>query len=532
MLNKDIQYINIIKTQNNIKIENQIFQNNQLKDEEQSIFLLDNDNISNDTIFKLQTLEHNIPLTYTTAIYEDEQYIVNNDQTTLDTKIIFDHSHHITAPTQKIEQTKQFYNNSKIDYLISPYSILNNLIHTNLKENSLNLLILNNTIYTIILDKDKRYCYSVIKHLTSFEDIKQSSFYNDEIVEQKLYDEIYNLELNEIITDITKDFYDKNNSDTFIETINIFYHIKQLNDEQLKNLTDTLMLDITYTQIDLNKILFEMVQKPNINKQSFIQPRKKKSPFSFFAWSIIALFSTFVAGFIFYYFQTPNKEDNNKIKELKKITKTIKQPIKIKEIALPNHITNNAYIISNIKNIFNTISDNEVLKEIQLQQNESTLVYTFTNENSYEKYLKPRLLKLYNNSENVLSSRNNSIFSAIVSNSDIINKYKPTFKIYKQDKNSKNFDTNSSYTLIKSFLNNKTTIKKLSTTKTKYTTISYKVLSIVNTPQEFFDIIEKINKTNYSILLSYPIEFSKSKQGLSINFILKFNILVLLTNKR
>ena len=56
MLDKTIQYVNIIKTGKNIKIENQILQKDAIIKQENSIFLLQENNISNDAILKLQTL--------------------------------------------------------------------------------------------------------------------------------------------------------------------------------------------------------------------------------------------------------------------------------------------------------------------------------------------------------------------------------------------------------------------------------------------------------------------------------------------
>lgn len=518
------QYINVIKTQQNIKINYQILQNNQILKSEQSIFLLEDNSLSLDTNYKLQILQNSTPKTYISAICEDEQQtIVSNTEATSTekTSIYFDHNHQITLPNSNIENIKQFYNNSDIDYLISPFTILYNILHDDLQASSLNLLILNNNIYSIILDENKRFCISCIKQLTPFEDIKKSNFYTDEIVEQKLYDEIYSLELNENISSITQSFYENNKDASFIQNINIYYNIKQLNETQLNTLTENLMIKVTYNLINLDEILYTIVKKQSIKKQSFIEPRAKKSSLSLGWWIVIVLLTTLVAGGIFYMLQTPEK---------KSITKTIQKKIKkvksekIEEISLPNHTNINTNLVDNLLDIFETISDDSVLKEIQLQKNESTLIYNFTIPNSYETILKPELLKIYEKSENILTSKNNSVYTAIISNTIPKNKMvKKATKKYKTNKQNIFLDKQNAIKILKSFFNTKTTIKNLSTSSTKYTTYRYKLTTIVATPKDFFNIIDKINKTNYSITLAYPIEFAKIKSGLEVNFKLRLN---------
>jgi hypothetical protein len=515
---KNKQYINIIKTQQNINIDYKIINNNQIIKNEKSVFLLDDDKLSVDTKYKLQTLQHDIASSYVTAICENkEQTIVSNTQQTSNdkTSINFNHNYNITLDNTSIEDTKQFYNND-IDYLISPFSILYNIINTNLIENSLNLFIFNNNIYSIVLDKDKRFIYSSIKQLTSFQDIEQSHFYKDEIVEQKLYDEIYNLELNDNISNITKEYYEQNENIDFLQTVNIYYHIKQLNDEQLSSLNQNLMIKVNYDSINLDDILYEISQKPSINKQSFIAHRKKKTSLSLVWWITIVLFTSFVTIGIFYFLQTSQDTKEQPIKTIKK------QPIKkIEEILLPNHININQNFTKYIKKIFDTISNDSVLKEIQLQKNESTLIYSYTIANSYEKTFKPKLLKFYKKSENILSSKNKSTYTAIISNTNPIEKIKT--KIVKKYKKNIFLDKKKTNEFLKNLFNSKTTIKYISTSKTKYITYSYKIMTIVENPKDFFAIVDTINKTNYSITISYPIGFAKTKKGLEINFKLRFS---------
>ena len=526
MFDKNIQYINIVKTQQNIKIDYEILKNNQVIKNEQSIFLLDDNSLSLDTNFKLQALEQNTPNSYITAICEDEdQIIIKQDDivSSSNTNIYFDHSHQISLSNEKIVKSKNFFCEGNIDYLVSPFSILQNKISENLQEDSLNIFILNNNIYAIILDSTKRYCLSTIKKLTSFNDIKESNFYSDDIVEQKLYEEVYSLELNENITNITKEFYEKNSDASFLKSINIYYNIKQLNDEQIETLNENLMLNINYELINIDEILYKMVKKPLIKKQSFIKPREKKSTLSFTMWILIAFITTAIAIGIFYILQVPEEP----IKPIKKETLKVKEKKELKkkvEILLPDHKTINEHIVNHILDIFETISDDSILKEIQLQKDESTLVYNYIKEDSYEKILKARLLKIYEVSENVLTSKNNKLFTAIISNTNILNKLdKKPSKKYKTTSKNKYLNKKESIKILKELFNKQTQIKQISSIDNKYNTQQYSIITLVTTPSELFDIINKINNMNYSIELSYPIEFAKVNDKLEISFRLKIN---------
>ncbi len=520
MFNNSIQYVNVIKSQHNIKVNYQILQNNKIIKNEQSIFLLDGDNLSLDTNYKLQTLEQHIPQTYITAICEDiSQTIIKKDQYTPNNNtasLVFDHNHLVTVPQNIIEQYKQLFNNTDLDYLISPFTILHHAISDNLIAKSLNIFILNNTIYGVILDQDKRYTYSAIKQLTPYDDIQNSEFYNDDIVEQKLYDEIYALELNENISTITKEFYEQNSS-IFIETINIFYHIKQLNDEQLNSLEENLMINLNYIDIGLDDIVMQLVKKPTIKTISFIQPRKKRSSLSFGFWIAIGLLTTLIAAGLIYFMQ-----DNPKVAQPTKTKQPTKKVVQtIKEVSIIDHIKYNNHITNTILDIFDVIDDYSVLKELQLQKDESTFIYTFTKANSYDDIVKPKLLKIYANSENVLTSQNNNIYTAIISNANL--KYTVPKNIYKPYHTKKFLTKDDSLKILKKIFNKRSSIKYIATTNSKYTTYIFNISMIIDTPQIFFDDIDKLNQQKYSIILDYPVEFSKNKNGIEVHFKIKVN---------
>jgi hypothetical protein len=531
-MNKNsVQYVNIVKNQQNIKIDYQIVDNNIVIKTEQSIFLLDDKQFSNDTSFKLQTLEDTLPRTYLSGICESsEQKIVSKDiePSLNEIAVTYDTNHNILLNNDAIQNSKLFHNQGKVDYLFSPFSILQSTIQEELIANSLNILILNDTIYAIVLDKDKRYIYSNTGSLTPYDEIKNSEFYNDEIVEQKLFDEVYLLELTDNISNIIKEFYEKEENSNFIESVNIFFVIKQLNDTQLESLQETLMMDINYNQISLDDALYDIAKRQSVSKYSFITPRKKKTGLPLPAWIAIAVVSTLIAIGALYALMDDEEEIPAQKQAIEK--EKPKKIIKSEPVKLNDHNHSNTQTIAFIKNIFDLIDDQSTLKEIQLQKYESTIVYNFKDEFSYEKTLQPELLKLYKKSENILTSKSKNQYNAIISNTGLINKIKHK-KIKYNPKETKYLDKTSATNLIKSFFNDKTTIKHKNETKTKYSKSTYLVKTIIKEPVEFYNIFEIVNKQPHSIELNYPIEFVKSEKGIELTLNLAINQNIPETNK-
>jgi len=525
MFNNNIQYINLIKNQQNLKIDYQLLNNNQITKSEQSIFLLENNKISNDAILKIESLQNLQPQTYICALCEDEtQKIVSSSDdiaNSNETLISYDTSHNIALNNSNILFSKQYYNNGEIDYLLSPFTILHEILYKDLNSNSLNLLILNDKIYCVILDENKRLSYSCIKHLTPYNSVNDSEFFEDEITKQKLYEEMYALELQENISNITKEYYEKNSNSIFIESVNIFYQIRQLSNEQINNIRNIIMLDINYTQVQIEKIIFDLLSKQQIHKQNFINIRKKKKSSLGFILIILFLLTSLIASGLFIYKKLQKEDEVKKEIIVKKEIKKKKEIIK--EIALPNHKLQNKQKVDLIKKLFSTIDTYSVLREIQIQEDESTFVYSFKNKDSFEKKLQPSLMKIYKNSQNVLSTLKNSVYTAIISNTNLINKndlIKP--KLYKPSKEFSYLNKNETKNYLIELLNLKNiTLNK--TNSSKYKTFIFSVSSIIKSPQDFFNMIDKINTQYYSISLAYPIEFAKNNDMLKVQFSLKFN---------
>ncbi len=517
---KDIQYINLIKIEQNVKLDNQIFTNGKLLTAEQSIFLLENNKLSTDALFKIKVLENEVPNTLITAICEDPgQTIIkkSNIKNKNETELLFDPSHNISLDNGTIALTKSYYNNGNIDYLISPFTILHDEIMVDPKQNSLNLFIFNNTIYALFLNDKKRLGHSSIHQLTPSIEIKKSNFYENEVVEQVLYDEIYLLELGETITTILKEYYEASSSSNFCEVVNIYYVIKHLENKHLENLKSTLALDISYNPINIDDTVDTIVRRENIESYSFTKKRKKKSKLTILIWFMIALFTTGLALYSFYYLQQASSDDNNTTKNQAQQIATKGKQIEA-EVDLPNHIATNKNIITLITNIFNSIDDNSVLKEIQIAQNESTIIYEFKAINPFEEALKPKLLKFYESSENILTTEAKGTFTSIISNVNLLNKFEPTTKRYIPVNQERFLTTEDAKKGIEQLFDNNATVKLLSQNETKYVQYVYEVSTLLQTPVEFFNKIKLLEKQNYSIMLDYPIEFSQTNRGLETSF--------------
>ena len=160
MFNKNTQFINIIKSQQNIKINYQILNDNKIIKSEHSTFLLENNKISNDAILKIESLKNSTSNTYITALCENSsQKIITNESIISNTltTAYFDTRNSIVLDNTEFENNLNFYGKDNTNYFISPFSILQNIMSEKLDEKSLNMLVHNEYLYAI---------YSLEHHLS------------------------------------------------------------------------------------------------------------------------------------------------------------------------------------------------------------------------------------------------------------------------------------------------------------------------------------------------------------------------------
>ena len=523
---KNVQYINIKQYDKQLKIDNQILKDDQLQKTEHTSFLID-DKLSDDSISKLNILQKDINKTFLITICEslNQQIVKSEDFHDNDYEIRkLNTTYSIAIPKVDIENKKDFFDKTGIDYIFSPFTILyNNIISNNANANSLNILILNNTIYAFILDDKKRIVFSALKTLTAFNDVQDSEFSSDDLDGQKLFDEMHTLEIQNLITTITSEFYAQNNSDTFCESVSILYTIKQLTQEQLQTIQDTIMLEVEYLSLDLNNNLFSLSKQVTASRSSFSKPREKKNKKSFLIWAIGAIATTLLVALVVFFIQEQIEEDKVQSKKEKAAKVLADKLVKDAKIKLPNHRTSNAKVSKVILSILDIIPYNSVLSELQLQKKDSTLVCNFLKEDTYEKNIKPKLLKLYKKSETLLVQENKPVFNAIILNSGLLPQKLSTKEVQPNYRKNKFVAKSTLIEQLQAFLPKNSKVEFRSKYKSKFLTYNFNVTTLFKEPIEFFNFVEELDKKSYAIIVKYPIEFAQTKKGLETTFNLQFH---------
>ncbi|MEA3289245.1 MAG: hypothetical protein U9Q04_03600 [Campylobacterota bacterium] len=523
--NNNKQFVNVLKRDDQIKIDYRVINNNKISKQENSTFLIKNNMLPEDAIFKLQTLQNESFPTYISSLYiKSSQTIKDNDKidSTQEKSVQLDDKKSIVIKSSEIEEDKKYFEATGIDYMVSPYTLLFNAIKDNKIENSMNILVYDNKLYIMILDNKKEISYFEILSLTPFANIKESNFYNDDIIGQKLYDEIHFLELQQCLNDTIKKYYESNDEVEFLEKINIFYSIKQLSDDQLELLYETLMVNISYDQLMIDNILYSILEDNDPLKYSFITPGIKKSDNKILKWMILLLVSILALGGVVYfkYMQQEEQPVISKIEPLKKSEKVSKKVIK-QEI-LPNHIKLNNEIVQHSLMLFDIVPFDALLQELEIKKDSSTFVANFIANSEGSIKMQDNLLRIYKESKVILEHKNKAVVSKIISNKSLIKEEDKKNDFLKYNKMQ--FKTKNKVQLIIENMTIKgTTVKFVSQKGKENLAFTYSLKSLVKDPKEFFAFVEKLNKQDHSIHLTYPIIFAKTKEGIVVEYELVFN---------
>lgn len=510
------QYVNIVKNANQIRIDNQILDENfNIESNDQSIFLQTDEYLPEDAIFKIATLDQNIHNTYlTTLLCNDAQSIMNNDDESLPlyASAYLNDTQSITCDKNLLFETQHFFQRTGIDFVFSPFNLLYLHAIATTTSNRMNILILENKIYFMILNDDNKVVYSQLKNMTSFEDIKNSDFYEDEIDRQKLFDEINYLETQKYITEAIEKYYELHMN--FLDEIDILYSYKQLSKEQITDLQSHFDMKINYRQISLDESLYELAQRQE--KQSFTKPRKKEKKSTSSNMTLVAVFTGVIAIALIYYFSLQSTVQQPKKQEIKTNIQ--------KAADLPNHIDSNKRIQQRVKQLFAIVPYSAVLNEITLNKDSSIIQGTLLSKDVYIKEIQPQLATLYANTNieydnpdketltaftitNSLLKKEPMIHNSVVPEY-IIDEFIPQQRITEQ---------------LKEMLPENTIISYKTKEQSKVTTFNFTVSCVFKTPQDFFNLIGQLNKELYSINISYPLNMRKTPEGIEANFILQFH---------
>ncbi|AXX93392.1 hypothetical protein CPU12_08535 [Malaciobacter molluscorum LMG 25693] len=511
-------YIGAIKNNNSLKLDYKKLENGQINESSQSIFISKDEILPRDAVHKINASQKEIDKTYiSTLLMSDDTKLVKRnlskrlkDYATTNLNNEFD----IAISKNKLFETRHYFEATGIDYIYSTFHILNSFIEKNPYTNSLIVLFFNNKGYIVILNSKGQIQYAKVVNFTTFESVKNTKFYDNDVIGQKLFDELHFFEVTDTINSVINEFY-KTTNDVFIEEIRFLYTVKQLDENQIDEIKNELMLDVFYHPISIEEELFELVKDKRQHK-SFIIPRKKRSKNR---TKILLTFLSIIIVVLVGYLTIPLKELMQENKALNEKKEVIVQ----KEFSLPNHVERNLIIKNKVKDIFDIIPFDVVLKQLEITKDTSTITADFLSDDIYIKTMQPQLLKLYKDSKVDFEEKKDVVYHGVIENSGA-KQVETKMKIYKETYITDEFIPIIRVTeQLETLFPKDTKINFKSSFKSDVITFNYAVSIVVKDPKVFFDIIDRLNNELYSIHISYPLTFTNTEAGIQIDFILQFH---------
>lgn len=526
MFNKESQYVNIVQYNNQIKINYRKFDETKPLLNQDSTFVSYDKILPQDIGVKINDWKEHNYKTYLTSICIDKQeHLFPKHEAKKYSKdyVVASLNQKYSTVVKKscIDETKLFFNQTGIDYVFTPFQVLNLYLELNPSKNSLLLFTINNLAYILITGFRSEIIDYKIVELSTFEQIQQTQFYDNEVVGQKLFDEIYYLQIQEAIKGAVEDFYHLQN-ENFVEKINVLYTQKQLNDEQIQSLNEELLLDINYYNISVKEALFQLTKQDKLNKKSLIRANKKRSKW-FFKLIFVGLFLFTALGLGTYFYQEELKTFYNDFVKERELEKSTDSKIDKQKMALlPNHVLKNEKIKSEIVQIFNVVPVDALLKKIMISYGESDMNLTLLSESTYVKAIQPKLLELYSNSNVKIQATKLLTYDVNIHNSE---KKKLNIKKINDREYVKHekFSTEIFSTYLRSILPKESVFRYRSSFKSEVLTYNYNVVTVFNEPKDFYTFLEQLNTKKYSINISYPVSFEKVNDGLEVAFVLQFH---------
>ncbi len=355
MFTKESLYINVIKYDNQLKIDYKKLNNEEIINTDNSVFLVEDELLPLDIAFKLNASQKEIDNTFISTL-------LINDTTKLVPKALsskledceiakFNNEYDIAVLKPTLFETKNYFTKTGIDYIYSAFHLINLYIEKNTSRSEIITLLFNSKAFIVILDASGIIVHNTILDLASFETIKKTHFYEDDIDGQKLFDEIYYLELNQIIHTTLNSFYEKK-SNTFVENVTILYVLKQFSPEQITQLEEDLLLKVNYHPINIDEEIFELSKDKHLQK-SFIKPRKKQKKTNFTnLYIFLFILSIFALAYIVY-LNVDFKVFTDKLSKKETYIEKAQNIKKIDNVSeLPDHVNLNDKIYKSLKSIF------------------------------------------------------------------------------------------------------------------------------------------------------------------------------------
>ena len=519
MFTKESLYINVIKYNNQLKLEYKKLRNDEVIKSDNSTFLVDNDILPQNIVQKINTLQKEDDFSYiSTLLLSDTTKLIPKSLSSKikDCEIVeFNKDYDIVVLKTTLFETQNYFGKTGIDYIYSAFHIMNQHIERNKSKNELLFFIYNNKAFVLIVDKLGNIVYNETIDLLTFDSVKRTHFYEDDLEGQKLFDELYFLELTQTIQKILDDLYSKRKDEVFVQKVSILHVLKILTKEQLSQLSQELLLKVDDYSVNVDEEIFKLAKQKD-SKNSFIKHRKKKKRKDPRYIFLIILLTLLSLGFYKIY----STIDFNPI--LEKFNIKIGHQ-KVLE-SLPNHVILNDKIKKRVKAIFDSVPNNVAVKEVNIDENNLELkVFSIQEENL--NLLNLALNSLYvNNESKIITPNAKTNFDAVVVSKneiEINTEYDNSTKDYLIDEQ---FNIESVTEQLKILMPETAIVKYIETIDAKKVEVfSYKVAILITEPNEFFELINKLNEELYSINLKYPISFKRTDNGIEVEFNLEFN---------
>ncbi|MGB6330020.1 MAG: hypothetical protein WBF48_13945 [Halarcobacter sp.] len=518
MFSKESLYINAIKYKTQLKINYKKLNNNDIVETNSSTFIAKDDILGRDIATKLNAHASQIDNTYISSLLiQDDTKIINKNKKFKDYAITsLNNDYDIAILKNTLFETKNYFDKCGIDYIFSAYHILNLHTEQNPCNNNLVILLFNNQAFCLILNDKGEIVFNKRIGLTAFEEINESKFYENEVLGQKLYDEIYALELYEAIKNTIEEFY-STKKNIFIEKVSILYNLKLLSAEQIKAMSDEFMIDVTYHPISIDEELFEL-SKDTHSLKNFIKPRiKPKNTFKTLIFSLFIIVAALALGYVFLPFEQILNKKENKVEVKKEVIKKV--------IELPNHIEKNSLVEQRVLNSLEIIPYDILLKELVFEKNSLKMNAFFLNKDTYIKVIQPELLKTYEATTIIFKEdKKGVILDGEVKAEALKNKNIVKLKNYSDAYELNEFIPIITVTeQIKMLFPKDAIVTFKSNFNSEIVTFNYLVNVVIQKPLEFFEIINTLNNELYSINIYYPISFIKTEAGIEVEFTLQFH---------
>lgn len=520
MFKKETLYINALKQNNQLKIETRNYINLKIKKSDNSTFLVEGDVLADDLAKKLNNLQKECDFSYiSTMLLSDTTKLVpkNLSSKIKDCQIVpFNTIYDIAVLKTTLFETQNYFAKTGVDFIYSAFHILNSYLLKYKAKNELLLFIHNNKAYVLIVDKVGDIVYNEIIELLTFDTVRKSHFYEDDLERQKLFDELYYLEFAELLQKILKDFYTKKN-DIFIQKISILSELKTLNKEQLSSLSQELMLKIDNHTIDIDEEIFALSLEKQ-NQKSFIKARKKKKNLDIRYLFVFIIF--LLLGFSVYKIYT-----SSDFKTFISKFKTIENQEEITLEKLPDHILNNSKIELRLKAIFDAVPNEIVLNSLIFDSKFLELQFFAKDEAALER-LKENLTSLYEFIEIKKLDKTKTIdFEAFALLKNELELQNVSYGIFtKEYLKDEEFNEINLKEQLKVLLPEESNIEFINKYDAKKVDIfSFEVSFLVQEPKEFFSLLHTLNTELYSINIGKTLAMKKTDLGIKVDFILQFN---------